>query len=142
MKRLYTLIIVIILFYIPSDAQKRVVDAETQSPVAAASIFDGAGNMVGFTWSDGSFSKVPESAYPITLRCMGYEQLVIERPEEKTWEMTPIAYELEEVRGACFDCAGLSDGQSGGLYAPGQYQASAQRHRKQVLLQEEKEVTV
>ena len=97
MKRLYTLIIVIILFYIPSDAQKRVVDAETQSPVAAASIFDGAGNMVGFTWSDGAFSEVPESAYPITLRCMGYEQLVIERPEEKTWEMTPIAYELEEV---------------------------------------------
>ena len=97
MKRLYTLIIVIILFYIPSDAQKRVVDAETQSPVAAASIFDGAGNMVGFTWSDGSFSKVPESAYPITLRCMGYEQLVIGRPEEKTWEMTPMAYELEEV---------------------------------------------
>ena len=28
---------------------------------------------------------------------MGYEQLVIERPENKTWEMTPIAYELEEV---------------------------------------------
>jgi hypothetical protein len=28
---------------------------------------------------------------------MGYEQLVIERPENKTWEMTPIAYELDEV---------------------------------------------
>jgi hypothetical protein len=65
MKRLYTLIIVIIQFYIPSDAQKRVVDAETQSPVAATSIFDGAGNVVGFTWSDDSFFGTSiERGYP------------------------------------------------------------------------------
>ena len=97
MKRIYALIVGVLLFYIPADAQKRVIDAVNHSPVAAASIFDAAGNMVGFTWSDGVFSEVPESAYPVTLRCMGYEQLVIERPEDKTWEMTPIAYELEEV---------------------------------------------
>ena len=97
MKRIYTLIIGFLLFFAPSVAQKRVVDAVSQSPVAAASIFDAAGNMVGFTWSDGEFSEVPESAYPITLRCIGYEQLVIEHPDDKTWEMTPMAYELEEV---------------------------------------------
>ena len=97
MKRIYTLIIGFLLFFVPADAQKRVVDAVSQSPVAAASIFDASGNMVGFTWSDGEFSEVPESAYPITLRCIGYEQLVIEQPEDKTWGMTPIAYELEEV---------------------------------------------
>ena len=96
-KRIYTLIIGVLMFLAPADAQKRVLDAVTQSPVAAASIFDAAGNMVGFTWSDGLFSEVPESAYPVTLRCMGYEQLVIERPEDKTWLMTPMAYELEEV---------------------------------------------
>ena len=97
MKRIYTLIIGFLLFFAPVDAQKRVVDAVNQLPVAAASIFDAAGNMVGFTWSDGLFSEVPESSYPITLRCIGYEQLVIERSEEKTWEMIPMAYELEEV---------------------------------------------
>ena len=97
MKRIYTLIIGFLQFFAPADAQKRVVDAVSQSPVAAASIFDAAGNMVGFTWSDGLFSEVPESSYPITLRCIGYEQLVIERSEEKTWEMIPMAYELEEV---------------------------------------------
>ena len=97
MKRVYILIIAILLFYTSVDAQKRVVDAVSQLPVAAASIFDAAGNMVGFTWNDGEFSEVPESAYPITVRCMGYEKLVIERPENKTWEMTPMAYELEEV---------------------------------------------
>ena len=97
MKRFYILIISLLLVFVQADAQKRVVDAVSQSPVAAASIFDAAGNMVGFTWSDGLFSEVPESAYPVTLRCIGYEQLVIERPEDKTWEMTPMAYELEEV---------------------------------------------
>ena len=97
MKRIYTLIIGLLLFCASADAQKRVVDAASQLPVAAASIFDAVGNMVGFTWNDGEFSNVPESAYPITLRCIGYEQMVIERPEDKTWEMTPMAYELEEV---------------------------------------------
>ena len=97
MKRIFFLIISTLLFFLPIDAQKRVIDAVDHSPIAAASIFDAAGNMVGFTWSDGEFSEIPETAYPITLRCMGYEQLVIERPEDKTWEMTPIAYELEEV---------------------------------------------
>ena len=97
MKRVLFLVISILLFCVSADAQKRVIDAVDHSPVAAASIFDATGNMVGFTWSDGEFSEIPESAYPITVRCMGYEMLIIERPEDKTWEMTPMAYELEEV---------------------------------------------
>ena len=97
MKRTLILLINILLFCCPFDAQECVIDATDRSPISAASIFDATGNMIGFTWSDGVFSEIPTSAYPITLRCIGYEQLVIERPENKTWEMTPIAYELEEV---------------------------------------------
>ena len=97
MKRFLTLLIGVLLFSFYAKAQECVIDATDRSPVAAASIFDSSGNMVGFTWSDGVFSEIPESAYPVTVRCMGYEQLVIERPENKTWEMTPIAYELDEV---------------------------------------------
>ena len=97
MKQICAFIIGCLLFVFPAQAEKRVVDATDRSPVSAASIFDAAGNMVGFTWSDGVFSEVPESAYPITLRCIGYEQLVIEHPEDRTWEMTPTTYELDEV---------------------------------------------
>ena len=97
MKQTFILMISCLLFIFPVEAQKRVIDATDHLPVSAASIFDAAGNMVGFTWGDGEFSEIPESAYPITLRCIGYEQLVIERPEDKTWEMIPMAYELEEV---------------------------------------------
>ena len=97
MKHTFILLISALLFCCPVDAQERVIDSTDRSPISAASIFDATGNMVGFTLSDGVFSEIPTSAYPITLRCMGYEQLIIERPENKTWEMTPIAYELEEV---------------------------------------------
>ena len=97
MKHTFILLISALLFCCPVDAQERVIDSTDRSPISAASIFDATGNMVGFTWSDGVFSEIPTSAYPITLRCMGYEQLIIERPENKTWEMTPIVYELEEV---------------------------------------------
>ncbi len=97
MKHTFILLISALLFCCPVDAQERVIDSTDRSPISAASIFDATGNMVGFTWSDGVFSEIPASAYPVTLRCMGYEQLIIERPENKTWEMTPIVYELEEV---------------------------------------------
>ena len=97
MKRVLFLIIGFLFFFASADGQKRVIDAVDHSPVAAASIFDATGNMVGFTWSNGEFSEIPESAYPITVRCMGYEMLVIERSEDKTWEMIPMAYELDEV---------------------------------------------
>ena len=97
MKRTFILFFSILLSFAQADAQKRLIDATNHTPISTASILDAAGNMVGFTWSDGLFSEIPETAYPITIRCMGYEQLVIERPEEKTWEMIPKVYELEEV---------------------------------------------
>ena len=97
MKSTFILLITILLFCRSVDAQERVIDATDRSPISTASILDAAGNMVGFTYNDGVFSEIPASAYPVTLRCIGYEQLVIERPGNRTWEMTPIAYELDEV---------------------------------------------
>lgn len=97
MKRIFALLVGVLLFFTAAHAEKRVVDAESQAPIVGASILDAAGNVVGLTWTNGVFSGVPESAYPITIRSIGYEQLIIVRPEEKTWEMTPLTYELEEV---------------------------------------------
>ena len=97
MKRLLIIFVCKLLFLCPIDAQKRIIDATDKTPISSASILDASGNMIGFTFNDGIFSEIPESAYPITVRCLGYEQLVIERSENKTWEMTPTAYALEEV---------------------------------------------
>ncbi len=68
MKHSYTLIIAFLLLFTHANAQQRVVDAVTQTPVAAASIFDADGNMVGITSSDGAFIEIPETAYPISIR--------------------------------------------------------------------------
>lgn len=97
MKSFFKLLAVLLFSVASVSAQVRVVDATTNAPVSAASVFDVSGNMVGFTWSDGVLSDIPVSAYPITVRCMGYEQITIERAEDKAWPMNPIAYELEEV---------------------------------------------
>lgn len=97
MKYIFVLILSLGLFILPLDAQMRVIDATDHLPVSAASAFDAMGNMVGFTWNDGVFSDIPESAYPITVRCLGYEQFVIAHPEDKVWPMIPKAYELEEL---------------------------------------------
>lgn len=53
--------------------------------------------MVGFTTQDGDFSAVPDSEYPITICCMGYEPLTISYPENKEWQLKPLFYELSEV---------------------------------------------
>ena len=82
---------------LPIEAQRRVVDALDRLPVSTASIFDAAGNVIGLTGKDGGFSQIPDADYPITIRCMGYEPLVIGRPEDKSWEMTPVYHDMGEV---------------------------------------------
>lgn len=80
-----------------ANAQIKVVDATDKLPVAAASVFDATGNMIGMTTGDGSIPEITESKYPITIRCMGYESLTINTPQEKTLEMIPDVYELDEL---------------------------------------------
>lgn len=97
MKRFALLVISLFLYSRVVIAQKKVIDTTDHSPIVAATIFDNVGNIVGFTLNNGYFPDIPESAYPITLRSIGYEQLIIEKPEEKTWEMIPAIYELGEI---------------------------------------------
>ena len=97
MNKVFLLFCAVLLLALPAEAQRRVVDATDKLPVSTASIFDATGNVVGLTWDDGDFSKIPDAAYPLTIRCMGYEPLVIERPEDKSWEMMPVYQDMGEV---------------------------------------------
>ncbi|MBR4297027.1 MAG: hypothetical protein IKT82_02410 [Bacteroidaceae bacterium] len=80
-----------------AEAQRRVIDALDDSPVSSASVFDALGNVVGITSENGDFSKIPESAYPITIRCIGYENLIVAQPKDTILQMVPAVYELEDV---------------------------------------------
>ncbi|MBO5698590.1 MAG: hypothetical protein J6R79_01105 [Bacteroidaceae bacterium] len=97
MKRLFLLIVSSLLFLNLAEAQKRVVDALDNSPVTSAPIFNAAGNVIGMTSNEGDFSDISESAYPITIRCIGYESVTVEQPKDTIIMMLPALYELEEV---------------------------------------------
>lgn len=97
MKRFITFCICSLLFIHIAEAQHRVVDAKDETPILSAPIFDAMGDLIEFTNMKGEFSEIPSTAYPITIHCVGYENLIIERPENKVWRMTPKDYELKEV---------------------------------------------
>lgn len=80
-----------------AEAQRRVVDVMDDTPVSSATIFDAQGNVVGFTSSEGDFSDIPDSDYPITIRCIGYENIVVGQPKDTVLQMVPMIYELDEA---------------------------------------------
>ena len=97
MTRIHVLIISALLLCLPAVAQQKVIDAEDGIPVAAASIFDAEGNVIGYTLADGTFSEISDAAYPITLRCLGYEPLEIELPKDTAWSMKPNYFGMQEL---------------------------------------------
>lgn len=97
MKRIALLLISCLMAALGAKAQIRVVDATDGLPVAAASIFNASGNMIGLTWSDGTLIQVPQEAFPLTIRCMGFEPLTIPTSEARDWQLTPASYGLDEV---------------------------------------------
>lgn len=90
-------IIICLLLSASAYSQQRVIDATDSIPVSVASIFDFDGNVVGYTLADGTFSDIPETAYPITIRCLGYEPLVIAEPKDTVWQMKQCFYDMPEL---------------------------------------------
>ena len=97
MKRFFLLILGGLLCWNIAEAQRRVADVMDDTPVSSATIFDAQGNVVGFTSSEGDFSDIPDSDYPITIRCIGYENIVVGQPKDTVLQMVPMIYELEEA---------------------------------------------
>ena len=93
----HLIIIVCLLLSASAYAQQRLIDATDGIPVSAASIFDSDGNVVGYTLADGTLSEIPETAYPITIRCLGYEPLVIAEPKDTVWQMKQCFYDMPEL---------------------------------------------
>ena len=97
MKRFFILILGGSLCWNIAQAQRRVVDVMDDTPVSSATIFDAQGNVAGFTTSEGDFSNIPDSEYPITIRCIGYENIILEHPVDTVLQMIPAIYELDEA---------------------------------------------
>lgn len=97
MTRHLIIVMICLSLSVSAYSQQRVIDATDSIPVSAASIFDFDGNVVGYTMADGIFSEIPETAYPITIRCLGYEPLVIAEPKDTVWQMKQCFYDMPEL---------------------------------------------
>ncbi|MDE6696202.1 MAG: hypothetical protein K2K25_04930 [Muribaculaceae bacterium] len=75
-----------------------VLDAESCVPVARVSIFDRSGKMIGTGDDKGQLPDINRSAYPLTLRSLGYSDKKVFSPEDSVIEMTGVAFDLPEVK--------------------------------------------
>lgn len=60
-------------------AQARIVvaDAKTRAPLSGVSVFDRDGRFAGISRRNGSVTCVSGSDFPVTLRCLGYEERLV-----------------------------------------------------------------
>jgi len=73
-----------------------VVDSENGSPLAAASVFNNSGTMLGITDDNGVFENISSRDFPVTVRFLGYDTQTI-TGETDIVRMKPAVLELSEV---------------------------------------------
>ncbi len=73
-----------------------VADSLTRTPLASASIFDNRGSVIGMTNARGRAPHVPATAYPLTVRYLGYKEVAVDQPADTIF-MAEIPTELNEV---------------------------------------------
>ena len=78
-------------------ARPVVVDSQTGEALAKASVFDRKGNLIGVCSDMGELPVVIPSAYPITVRCIGYANAVIDHPGVKEIRLSELDMDLPEV---------------------------------------------
>lgn len=73
------------------------VDAASGEPMAAASVADRNGNILGVCSDTGVLPYAPDDAFPLTVRFIGYGSATVESPSQLRVEMHPVDYSLPEL---------------------------------------------
>lgn len=74
-----------------------VIDSISGEPLGGASVFDRKGGMLGTCSPKGALPFVPAGAYPVTVRCLGYAERVIDSGAEAVVRLKELSRELPEV---------------------------------------------
>jgi len=74
-----------------------VADSVTHLPLPSASIFDRKGNVIGMCNSKGTIPYIPENAYPITVRYLGFKEKIVPNASTDTIFLQETHTELPEV---------------------------------------------
>ncbi len=94
----FSLLALMLIFNSNINADRALVlDAESRVPVARVSIFDRAGKMIGTGDDKGQLPDINSSAYPLTLRSLGYSDKKVFSPEDSVVEMAGVVLDLPEV---------------------------------------------
>ena len=81
-----------------TNAGVRIIDKETEEPLAKASVFDKNGKFIAVTDDNGIVpSNVTNSSYPLNVRYVGYEPKDVVSPDEGDIKLEETSYELPEV---------------------------------------------
>ena len=74
-----------------------VVDSADATPLPLATVFNHSGTIVGLTDDHGNMQKLTNPSFPLTIRYMGYDPLVVNTLNADSLRMTASAYELPEI---------------------------------------------
>lgn len=81
-----------------SKAEVRIIDKETQQPLAKASVFDKNGKFIAVTHDNGAVpSNVSNSSYPLNIRYVGYIPKDVASPDDGEINLEETSYDLPEV---------------------------------------------
>ncbi|MDE6317010.1 MAG: carboxypeptidase-like regulatory domain-containing protein, partial [Muribaculaceae bacterium] len=97
--RIAHLLLAALLAFLPVAAQPsgiRVVDASDSLAVAGATVFSHTGAILCLTDNDGIITGVTPDAFPITVRCLGFDDLIVTAPAPQV-ALPPTAYPLREM---------------------------------------------
>lgn len=86
----------IVMCAVPASADI-VADSVSRTPLAGASVFNREGRLTAICGSDGRLPDISRADYPITLRCLGYDDLTVAAPGADTLYMHENKTELAEV---------------------------------------------
>ena len=75
-----------------------IVDSRTGLPLPKASVLDKKGKLIGFCSENGELPDIPASAYPLSIRCIGYKTVKIQQPTDEHIALEETTYDLPELK--------------------------------------------
>ncbi|WP_289741165.1 hypothetical protein [uncultured Duncaniella sp.] len=100
MSRYVTLVLIFLFSLLDVKGQVRhavVADSANGMPLSGTSVFDRDGNIIGMCGRSGTIPYVSSGSYPLTLRCLGYEEKVVRSIDSDTIFLRECITELPEV---------------------------------------------
>ena len=98
--RLCVILALLVLVALKIQGQTRnavVADEAARQPLPGASVFDCSGKAVGICGADGRIPHVPDAAYPLIVRCLGFKERIVPSEGPDTVFLKESMTELPEM---------------------------------------------